>query len=174
MGTFSLSPPRAFISENGLPGFESLQNVLDRKKKKKKANLAQAHIDKSSETGLGVGAFGQVWRRQCAAPAIREDALRWPGPLRSRCGPGSWIKVADPCPRQPDPQRASGAGVASPRPGRRAGSSPGGERQSAGVRAPPEVEAQRGPCGEIPGTFLFFFGAAPSPPPPGHHGETDF
>ena len=54
MGTFSLSPPRAFISENGLPGFESLQNVLDRKKKKK-ANLAHAHIDKSSETGLGVG-----------------------------------------------------------------------------------------------------------------------
>lgn len=109
-----------------------MQNVLDRKKRKKerkKANLAHAHIDKSFETGLGVGGVrpgmeasvrGPSHQERCAPvagasplpPAAQAHGSKWRTPAQgSRTPSGRRAQVSHlPAPDAPPAPRPGGKG----------------------------------------------------------------
>lgn len=150
----------------------------------RQAGRLQQGWGKGSRPGIEASVRGPSLQRRCRSggSGLAPPPAAWPTDQRTGLSP----RPSGPTAQAP---RAAGArrgrrGRVAPGLGRRPGSSPDGERpRSSPVGlAPPEVEAQRGPRGsranlagspggpppsaprksrlEIPGTFLFLFGAA--------------
>lgn len=129
------------------------------------------HIDKSSETGLGVEGVRPGMEASVRGPSHQGRCAQVAGASPLPLRPGLIDQSGEPLPQAAGPPGGVGrrCSVSPPRTPRRLLA-----RRGKAVCWRPGasgMEAQLGPRGEIPGRFLFFFGASRSPPPPGRQGE---
>lgn len=157
-GTLNLFPPHTSVSEKLLPGFESL-NVFRQKKESKFGPCPNRPVVSSSlgeAFGLALSSAASVCGPSHPGRGQRHEPQERTAASGRRCGPSPALRC-------------------------RAGRTEGRTRLCGGL-APPEVGAQHGPRGrraspagspgsppppaprksrlQIPGTFLFFLGAA--------------